>query len=151
MYFWATATKSQNFSSISFTVWPPGGEMWKHKKCNNFLNIDRSLLKFLQYVPIVRGHHIYNGFLIWPTFKGHRGQSLKNVRSWHVLILMKLRCWNLVWICIMAQGIHVQNFSSFRLQIWPPGGHLENVTFAATSWMVRVMMLQLHTYVYEGK
>ena len=150
MYPWGWGRLMPNFCPIWFSVLPPGGEMQKHKKCNNSLNIDRSLLKFLWYVPLVRGHHIYNGFLNWPTFQGHRGQSFKKFERQHVLRLMKLQRWNLVWICTVALGIHVHNFSSFRLQIWPPGGHLENSTFAPTSWMVRVMMLQPYTYVYEG-
>jgi hypothetical protein len=42
------------------------------KKCwtNGWINS-----KFLSYIHLIRIHDIIAGFLIWPTFQGHRGQS----------------------------------------------------------------------------
>ena len=75
MYPLVTATHRQNRGPISFLVWPPGGVMWKHKKCNNSLNNGRSSLKFLWWVLLGRTHHTFSAFLIWPWFQGHRGQN----------------------------------------------------------------------------
>ena len=52
------------------------GIMWKHKKCDSFLNNDRSSMKFLWQVLLGRSQLISSGFLIWPSFQGHRGQSV---------------------------------------------------------------------------
>jgi hypothetical protein len=39
---------------------------------------------------LIRIHHIIPGFLICPTFEGHRGQSSKRHCCWYVLLIFDL-------------------------------------------------------------
>jgi hypothetical protein len=110
-----------SFGPIWFMAWPPGGQNWKHKKCyNSCWTNDWVILKFLSatevhvhIVYLVRIHDIIHGFLIWPTFEGHRGQSSKHITklacffcycsnfartSWFVLLLFDIECSSFVLI-----------------------------------------------------
>jgi hypothetical protein len=64
-----------NFGLIWFLAWPPGGQNWKHVKCYNSWTNGWIISKSLSQVHLEKIHDIIPGFLIWPTFQGHRGQS----------------------------------------------------------------------------
>jgi hypothetical protein len=49
--------------------------------CSNSLTIWQIYTKFLSCLHLIRIQHILPGFFIWPTFQGHRGQTLKFLRS----------------------------------------------------------------------
>jgi hypothetical protein len=69
-----------NFGPILFLAWLPGGQNWKCKKCYNSWTNGWIISKFLSWVHLVRIHDIIPGFLIWPTFQGHRGLKFVWVR-----------------------------------------------------------------------
>jgi hypothetical protein len=51
------------------------GQNRKQRKCYNSWTNDWIYSIFLSLVHLIRIHEIIPGFLIWPTFQGHRGQS----------------------------------------------------------------------------
>jgi hypothetical protein len=69
-------TYRPNFGPIWFFAWPPGGQNRICKKCCNYWTNGLIISKLLSWVHLVRIHDIVPRILIWPTFQGHRGQSL---------------------------------------------------------------------------
>ena len=63
---------------IHFILGPLGGIKWKHKNYNNSSTIQCNLMKFVWWLYLMGVHNISFGFFIWPSFQGHKCQSLKS-------------------------------------------------------------------------
>ena len=62
--------------AIRHPVWPTRRPSWIHEICDSSLITSLIFVRFLWWVLLARIHDISYGFLIWPTFEGHRGQCL---------------------------------------------------------------------------
>jgi len=90
--------------------------------CDSFLTTGRISLKFLWEVLLARGHHISSGFLIWPSFQGHRGQSSPSAPPFvndGTLMLLTSNFMNMYpWVT----PTYRPNYSFIWFTVWPPGG-----------------------------
>jgi hypothetical protein len=107
-------------SSLILGFRSPGDQNRKHKKCYDSWTNGWIISKFLSWVYLARIHDIVTGFLILPTFEGHRGQSSKRHQYWHVSLLFYLE----QSLCEHVSRHFLPNFGPIRLQIWLPGGLL---------------------------
>ena len=136
-----------NFGLIRLGIWPPGGVSRKHKTAISEVTMTVRVTKLWLYVYLVGLHYMSFGFLIWPTFQGHRGQSSK----FHRQVAHFITIWpRELWLGVMMYlGTHcVPKFGLIGLRIWPPGGGSLKRKSAISEVTLTARITKLWLYVY---
>ena len=78
-----TNNKRQN---AFFVGLPPGDWNPNPLKCIRAWTVGRIIAKYSLQVHLRTIYEMNPGFLIWPIFQGHRGQSWKKLQTWHFML-----------------------------------------------------------------